>query len=91
LRDAALATSDTAQIPRPTEHCGYYHGVDRSIVVAGRVTVLAASAAVADGLTKCLLAADRVLQGSLLRTFGAKQIDLEMQVRKRAPFPDPSA
>jgi FAD:protein FMN transferase len=91
LRDAALATSDAAQMPRPMEHRGYYHGVDRSLVVAGKVTVLAANAAVADGLTNCLLCADRVLQGSLLRAFGAKQIDPAMQVRKRAPFPDPSA
>lgn len=75
LRNAALATSDAAETARPTEHRGYYHGVDRSRAVAGRVTVLAARAAVADGLTKCLLSADRALQGTLLHAFGAKQID----------------
>jgi thiamine biosynthesis lipoprotein ApbE len=74
LRDAALATSDAAETERPTEHRGYYHGADRSRAVAGRVTVLAERAAVADGLTKCLLSADRALQGNLLREFGAKQI-----------------
>jgi FAD:protein FMN transferase len=75
LRDAALASSDAAQASRPAEHRGYYHGADRSLTVAGKVTVMAASAAVADGMTKCLLSADRALRGNLLRTFGARQIN----------------
>jgi thiamine biosynthesis lipoprotein len=75
LRDAALATSDAAETARPAEHRGYYHGADRSRAVAGRVTVLAARAAVADGLTKCLLCADSALQATLLRAFGATRID----------------
>ncbi len=79
LRNAALATSDAAETARPTEHRGYYHGVDRSRAVAGRVTVLAARAAVADGLTKCLLSANCALQEILLRAFGAKQIHLTAQ------------
>ncbi len=74
LRDAALATSDAAPIPRPAEHRGYYHGVDRHLTVSGRATVSAAHAAVADGLTKCLLSADRALKVALLHEFGATQV-----------------
>ena len=74
LRDAALATSDAAQIPRPAEHRGYYHGVDRNLTVSGKVTVSASQAAVADGLTKCLLSADRTVNATLLHAFDARQI-----------------
>jgi FAD:protein FMN transferase len=74
LRDAALATSDVAQPCRPSEHRGYYHGLDRTAVACGRVTVSAASAAVADALTKCLLFGDRALNQALLRAFDAKEI-----------------
>jgi FAD:protein FMN transferase len=75
LRNAALATSDAGHESRPAEHRGYYHGADRGAVVSGRVTIMAASAAVADALTKCLLIGDRVLNQRLLDAFGAQQID----------------
>ncbi len=75
LRDGALATSDAATSPaRPREHRGYYHGLDRTRRVSGRATVLAASAALADGLTKCLLCGTPASNARLLRAVGASQI-----------------
>jgi thiamine biosynthesis lipoprotein len=71
LRDAALAASDTEQPARPTEHRGYYHGADRRRCIAGSATVMARSAAVADGLTKCALAGACELERTLLEAFGA--------------------
>ncbi len=74
IRDAALATSDAGDSARPAEHRGYYHGLDRGAAVSGKVTVTAACAAIADGLTKCLLIGGAALNGTLLRTFDARQI-----------------
>jgi thiamine biosynthesis lipoprotein len=74
LNNAALATSNTEQSWRPSEHRGYYHGVDRSSRISGRATVMAARAAVADALTKCLLLGDRALSQTLLEAFTAQQI-----------------
>ena len=54
------ATSEvSARNSRPPEHRGHYHGVDGTPAASGAVTVIAASAAVADGLTKCLLLGTR--------------------------------
>lgn len=74
LSNAALATSDAQRASRPAEHRGYYHGIDRTAAVSGTVTVRAAQAAVADGLTKCLLQGDRALHMKLLDDFGARQV-----------------
>jgi len=79
LRDAALATSDaqghdSLQAMRPGEHRGYYDGGDRRLPVAGTATVMAARAAVADGLTKCLLSTEREFSAGLLAAFGARLI-----------------
>jgi FAD:protein FMN transferase len=74
LRDAALATSDTTAHSRPTEHRGYYHGLDRQAAVTGCVTVRAASAALADGLTKCLLPLSPPLRTGLLAAFDAELV-----------------
>jgi FAD:protein FMN transferase len=75
LRDAALATSDTQHEVRPREHRGYYSGVGEPTIVTGRATVMAPSAAIADGLTKCVLAGDGALTPSLLEAFGARRIE----------------
>jgi hypothetical protein len=56
LKNAALATSDVCNASRPAEHRGYYHGATRRPLKLGSVSIRAAGAAVADGLTKCLLA-----------------------------------
>jgi thiamine biosynthesis lipoprotein len=74
LRDAALATSAVANPSRPPEHRGYYHGVHRTLPEFGQVTVIAASAAVADALTKCLLFADADLRRKLLQRFDATEL-----------------
>jgi FAD:protein FMN transferase len=80
LHDAALASSDACcsgslqARRRPAEHRGYYDGRGRHAIVSGNATVMAARAAVADGLTKCLLAAQRELRAALLETFDAKQV-----------------
>lgn len=79
LQDAALATSDASgsqslNALRPAEHRGYYDGRGRHATVSGTATVLAPRAAIADGLTKCLLTAQRDLSEALLRSFGATQV-----------------
>jgi FAD:protein FMN transferase len=79
LRDAGLATSDASGAEsldalRPAEHRGYYDGRGRHLPVSGKATVIASRAAIADGLTKCLLAAPRELSAALLATFGARQV-----------------
>jgi len=71
LRNAALASSAVGAAAAPAEHRGYYHGVDRSAVRSGRISVSAASAAVADALTTCLLAGRGDMDAALLDTFGA--------------------
>jgi FAD:protein FMN transferase len=71
LKNAALATSDTNNLSRPAQHRGYYHGTNRDVPVGGRVTVTAPSAAVADALTKCLLAAPDLPRRAMLEPFGA--------------------
>jgi thiamine biosynthesis lipoprotein ApbE len=74
LRDAALATSDANSQSRPVQHRGYYHGRSRHNAISGRVSVIAPRAAVADALTKCLLAADGVSVQPMLDAFGARQV-----------------
>jgi len=74
LTEAALASSDTENLARPDEHQGYYHGRDRQTPISGSVCVTAPSAAVADALTKCLLAADRGSGQTLLQAFGARRV-----------------
>jgi thiamine biosynthesis lipoprotein len=78
LRDAALATSEVgharARGSQPPEHRGYYRGVDGAPAAHGAVTVIAASAALADGLTKCLLLATGAERDRLLRFFDAGEV-----------------
>jgi thiamine biosynthesis lipoprotein len=78
IRDAALATSEAgpARPSRPLEHRGHYHGVDGAEAAPGAVTITAPSAAVADGLTKCLLldSPRGARQRRLLHLFGARAL-----------------
>jgi thiamine biosynthesis lipoprotein len=76
LRDAALASSDARSLEaaRPREHRGYYDASGRCTSISGAVSVIAPRAALADGLTKCLLAARREAKAALLAAFGAKQV-----------------
>jgi len=77
LENGALATSDVSSPARPAEHRGYYHGVDRREIRAGKVTVRAASAAMADALTKCLLADHGETSPRLLESFDARLVAYE--------------
>lgn len=77
LKDAALASSDTGEPHRPSEHRGYYHGADRRRAVAGSVTVMAKSAAIADALTKCALVGGAGLERSMLEAFGASVLHFD--------------
>jgi thiamine biosynthesis lipoprotein len=74
LRNAALATSEVANEDRTAEHRGYYDGSGRLAQVAGYAAVTAPSAAVADGLTKCVLAAAPHVSAALLRAFDARRV-----------------
>lgn len=74
LRDAALATSEVSHESQPPEHRGHYHGVDGTPAAPGAVTVIAASAALADGLTKCLLLGTAAERERLLRLFDAHEV-----------------
>jgi FAD:protein FMN transferase len=76
LRNAALASSEVGNESRPGEHRGYYNGADRRVTVSGSVAITAGSAAIADGLTKCVLAGDPASNAALLESFGARQIGL---------------
>jgi FAD:protein FMN transferase len=78
LDNAALATSDVCSPARPAEHRGYYHGVNRRAVTAGSVSVAAPSAAIADALTKCLLADHGATSASLLEAFDARLVACEL-------------
>jgi thiamine biosynthesis lipoprotein len=74
LRNAALAISDADKASHPAEHQGYYNGADRLAEVSGYAAVTAPGAALADGLTKCLLAGDGSSSTALLEFFGARRI-----------------
>jgi len=78
LKNAALATSDVCSAAPPAEHRGYYHGVTRRKIRAGKVSISASSAAIADALTKCLLAADPGdVNTALLESFDARAVGYE--------------
>jgi thiamine biosynthesis lipoprotein len=77
LKNAALATSDVCNAARPAEHRGYYHGVTRREIRAGKISVSAASAAIADALTKCLLAIPGEMNAALLESFDARLVGYE--------------
>jgi thiamine biosynthesis lipoprotein len=79
LKNAALATSDVCSAARPAEHRGYYHGVTCREIRTGNVSVSAASAAIADGLTKCLLADHGKTNTALLESFDARLVAYEFQ------------
>jgi thiamine biosynthesis lipoprotein len=83
LQDRACAVSDPSQQARPSEHRGYYRRAGRSDVglTGGRAAVvLAPTAALADGLTKCVLlstsADERVRLATTLATLQAESLVL---------------
>jgi thiamine biosynthesis lipoprotein len=90
LHDAALAMSDAGCDQSPPEHRGYYNGGAEILsghrgyyagdgseyLSTGIVAVTAGTAAVADALTKCLLAGGPGACTALFAAFGARQIAL---------------
>jgi thiamine biosynthesis lipoprotein len=74
LKDAAMASSAVGGDARPPEHRGHYSGASRRAITSGCACVVAPCAAVADGLTKCLLAGGAAI-GGLLQAFEAHRID----------------
>ena len=74
INNAALATTAVCSSVRPAEHRGYYDGANRREICTGSVTICAPCAAIADGLTKCLLADPGETSSALLATFGARVI-----------------
>jgi thiamine biosynthesis lipoprotein len=80
LRDAALATSLVGGGSPPPEHRGHYHGVSGASASSGGACVIAASAAIADALTKSLLWCDPAASEELLAHFGAQRLDAQEPV-----------
>jgi thiamine biosynthesis lipoprotein len=80
LHNAALAMSDAGCDQSPPGHRGYYDGGSANSGSArhstGIVAVTAGTAAVADALTKCLLAGRPGACTALFAAFGARQIAL---------------
>jgi thiamine biosynthesis lipoprotein len=76
VRDAALATSDSAQDAPPSEHQGYYHGRRVEVRLSGYAAVMAPNAATADALTKCVLAeTNPTATARLLHSCGARRVE----------------
>jgi len=84
LQDRACAVSDRSQHARPSEHRGYYRrdgGSDVGLTDGRAAVVLAPTAALADGLTKCVLlssgADERVRLATTLAALDAESLVLE--------------
>jgi thiamine biosynthesis lipoprotein len=76
LKDEALAVSDLdahAQ-RRPPEHQGYYRRSGKVRTARRYAAVVAARAAIADALTKCVLLAGERLATRTLRALGARRV-----------------
>jgi len=76
LRDEALAVSDlgTDAGRRPAEHQGYYCRSGEMRKVRRYAAVVAASAAIADALTKCVLLGGERCAAHALRALGARRV-----------------
>jgi FAD:protein FMN transferase len=76
LTDQALAVTDldVDVTQRPAEHRGYYLRSGTPCPARRYAAVVAASAAVADALTKCVLLGEERCARRSLRAFGARQI-----------------
>jgi thiamine biosynthesis lipoprotein len=74
VSDESLAVSDLDARRRPPEHQGYYHRVGSTCAVHRFAAVVAAEAAVADALTKCVLLAEERCVTRTLRALGARRV-----------------
>ncbi|HEX7416997.1 MAG TPA: FAD:protein FMN transferase, partial [Steroidobacteraceae bacterium] len=74
LCDAALAVSGPRDDAAPAEHQGYYNRVGELRVWLQPVAVSAPTAAVADGLTKCVMLGEAANSAQLLCSFDARRL-----------------
>lgn len=74
LSDEALAVSDLDAQRRPAEHQGYYRRIGPRRGTARIAAVVAARAALADALTKCVLLAQERCTACTLRLLGARLV-----------------
>jgi hypothetical protein len=88
LQDRACAVSDPSQHARPSQHRGYYRrdgGADPTAPDRRAAIVLAPTAALADGLTKCVLlstrADERVRLTTTLAALNAESLVFESASR----------
>lgn len=72
LRDEALAVSELDAQQRPAEHQGYYCRIGSRRGTARFAAVVAARAALADALTKCVLLAQERCTACTFRLLGAR-------------------
>ena len=88
LQNRACAVSDPSAQERPSEHRGYYRrdgGTDATTIDRRAAIVLAPTAALADGLTKCALLStredERVRMTTMLEKLNAESLVLESALR----------
>jgi FAD:protein FMN transferase len=74
LVDAALACSGPSDRAVPVEHRGYYRRVGEAPVRVRAVAVSAATAVIADALTKCVMLSSSAESSALLRCYGAREL-----------------
>jgi thiamine biosynthesis lipoprotein len=76
LANVALAVSSPKSETSPAEHRGFYRGTDGEFVEGRVVAVVAAKAAVADALTKCVMLCSAQQIEPVLRRYEARVLSL---------------
>ncbi len=74
LIDAAVAVSAPRSDRSPKEHVGYYVGTTRELVTGRWTAVIAAEAAVADALCKCVMLTPPPAAARVLALYGARRV-----------------
>ena len=74
LENAALAVSDPESAHRPSRHRGYYSRIAATRRAPRFAAVVAADAATADALTKCVLLSSPAQAARVLRELGAQEL-----------------
>lgn len=77
LENAALAVSEPKSGTSPSEHRGFYSPLTGQQVPARPVAVRAATAVIADALTKCAIVCPPAVVRQLLSKYGAQVVDLQ--------------
>ena len=76
LANVALAVSSPKSETSPVEHRGFYRGTDGEFIEGRVVAVVAAKAAVADALTKCVMLCSAQQIEPVLRRYEARVLSL---------------